>query len=95
MSPAPSRIRVRLDTDHWWAECQGCTWEKPLQSLSAAYDAGVDHLPRCGREMYLRPASFTHQSDGHPLVIASPTMDDLYWGSDVLACGSGRGLIIC
>ena len=66
-----------------------------MQSLSAAYDAGVDHLPRCGLEMYLRPASFTYQSDSHPLVVSSPTLADLYWESDVLACGSGRGIIIC
>ena len=85
-SPAP-RGRVKLEGDSLWASCRRCTWELPVDTISEGCDAAAAHLPRCGRELYLRPATFTHSGDSsHPISVPSVNPDELYRsGHGVLA----------
>ena len=79
-SPAP-RGRVKREGNGLWASCRRCTWELPVDTISEGCDAAAKHLPRCGRELYLRPATFTHSGDSsQPMIVPSLSLDDLYWG---------------
>ena len=72
---------MKREGDSLWASCRRCTWELPVATISEGSDAASNHLPRCGRELYLRPASFTHSGDSsHPISVPSISMDELYWG---------------
>ena len=65
-----AHIRVHPIRDRWWAECQRCTWELHADTPAQASDKGRAHVPRCGRELYLRPAEFTHAGDCSGIPIA-------------------------
>ena len=52
-----------------------------MNTISEGCDAAAKHLPRCGRELYLRPATFTHSGySSQPMIVPSLSLDELYWG---------------